>query len=98
MAAFQFGVEKVFNKLSLGGNVEPPNDADVKALRLSFETVGQGHVFSFWDDLSDSEKASFFAQLSKFEPERIAVRSYSSPFVFSRWFLFRPMGGVMEGD
>lgn len=75
MAAFQSGVEKVFNKLSLGGNVEPPNDADVKALRLSFETVGQGHVFSFWDDLSDSEKASFFAQLSKFEPERIAKLS-----------------------
>jgi len=77
-AAIQSGIERALDTLSLGGSAESPNEADVKALRLGFDTVGQGHVFSFWDDLSNSEKATLFAQLSKFEPERIAVRILSS--------------------
>ena len=52
-----------------------PSGNDVQTLRAKFEAVGQGHLFTFWDELSSAEKATFFEQLSKFNPERIAVRA-----------------------
>jgi UDP-N-acetylglucosamine/UDP-N-acetylgalactosamine diphosphorylase len=68
-------IENVLNKLHLSDSLKEPAAEDVQSLRTKFEAVGQGHVFTFWDDLSSTEKAAFYEQLSKFNPERIAVRS-----------------------
>ncbi|TGJ79030.1 hypothetical protein E0Z10_g9737 [Xylaria hypoxylon] len=45
--------------------------ANVAALKAKFESAGQGHVFTFYSSLSDSEKEAFFAQLQKIDPARI---------------------------
>ncbi|GAW11599.1 hypothetical protein ANO14919_009460 [Xylariales sp. No.14919] len=45
--------------------------ANVAALKAKFESAGQGHVFSSYNSLSDSEKEAFFAQLQKIDPARI---------------------------
>jgi hypothetical protein len=81
-ATFKSGIEKVMDKLSLGGSTPEPSAEVVQALRSKFDAVGQGHLFTFWDDLPSAEKAVFFEQLSKFEPERIAVRIFKPLLVF----------------
>jgi UDP-N-acetylglucosamine/UDP-N-acetylgalactosamine diphosphorylase len=75
-------VENVLNKLHLSDSLQEPAAEDVQSLRSKFEAVGQGHVFTFWDELSSTEKAAFYDQLSKFDPERIAVRSRPPPPTF----------------
>ncbi|KAI1128784.1 nucleotide-diphospho-sugar transferase [Nemania abortiva] len=45
--------------------------ANVAALKAKFESAGQGHVFTFYDSLTDSEKETFFQQLQKIDPARI---------------------------
>jgi UDP-N-acetylglucosamine/UDP-N-acetylgalactosamine diphosphorylase len=72
-AAVQSGVEKVLNKLSLGDSSDPPSVEQVQELRAKYAAVDQDHVFAFWDKLSNSEKASFFQQLSSINPERVQV-------------------------
>ncbi|KAF8254048.1 nucleotide-diphospho-sugar transferase [Wilcoxina mikolae CBS 423.85] len=74
-ATIKSGVEKVMDKLSLGDSTKEPSAEDVQALRSKFDAVGQGHLFTFWDDLPSAEKVVFFEQLSKFDPERIAKLS-----------------------
>ncbi|KAI8628977.1 nucleotide-diphospho-sugar transferase [Xylariaceae sp. FL1651] len=52
----------------------PPSQftaANVAALRAKFESAEQGHVFTFYDTLSDSEKEVLFNQLQKIDPARI---------------------------
>lgn len=68
-------VEKVLNKLHLSDSLQEPSAEDVQTLRAKFEAVGQGHVLTFYDELSSTEKASFYEQLSKFDPSRIAKLS-----------------------
>jgi len=70
-AAVQSGVEKVLNKLSLGDSSDPPSVEQVQELRAKYAAVDQDHVFAFWDKLSNSEKASFFQQLSSINPEKV---------------------------
>ena len=66
-----------------------PSVGDVQTLRTKFEAVGQGHLFTFWDELSSAEKVTFFEQLSKFDPERIAVctRPWFVLFFYSLFFI-----------
>ena len=46
---------------------------DVKQLKERFEAVGQGHVFTFYDELSEDEKARLTQQLGGMDPKRISV-------------------------
>ncbi|TGZ85376.1 nucleotide-diphospho-sugar transferase [Ascodesmis nigricans] len=66
-------VKATLDKLS--SHVDEPSQGAVDALRKRFEAVGQGHVFTFWDELSKSEKAEFFKQLEGIDPERVAKLS-----------------------
>ncbi|KAI0640056.1 nucleotide-diphospho-sugar transferase [Trametes polyzona] len=43
----------------------------VDNLRKRYEAAGQGHLFTFWDDLSDSERAALRAQLEDLDIERV---------------------------
>jgi UDP-N-acetylglucosamine/UDP-N-acetylgalactosamine diphosphorylase len=45
--------------------------ASVAALKTRFESAGQGHIFTFYDSLSESEKEAFFNQVQKIDPVRI---------------------------
>ncbi|KAI0392348.1 nucleotide-diphospho-sugar transferase [Xylariaceae sp. FL0594] len=45
--------------------------ASVAALKTAFESAGQGHIFTFYDSLSESEKEAFFHQVQKIDPVRI---------------------------
>ena len=44
---------------------------NVNKLKSQFEGAGQGHVFTFYDELSESEKEAFFNQLLKIDPVRV---------------------------
>ncbi|KAK7756941.1 UDP-N-acetylglucosamine pyrophosphorylase [Diatrype stigma] len=44
---------------------------NVNKLKAKFEGAGQGHVFTFYDELSQGEKEAFFAQLLKIDPDRV---------------------------
>ena len=50
-----------------------PNPDEVLALKAEYQKYGQEHVFAFWDEISDLEKAALFEQLSGFKPARISV-------------------------
>ena len=41
------------------------------ALRAKYEQAGQGHVFTYWDKLSDSERAELTAQLERIDPAQM---------------------------
>ncbi|RDX51147.1 nucleotide-diphospho-sugar transferase [Lentinus brumalis] len=40
-------------------------------LRKRYESAGQGHLFTFWDDLSDTERDALRAQLEALDIERV---------------------------
>ncbi|CEQ41820.1 SPOSA6832_03564, partial [Sporobolomyces salmonicolor] len=48
-----------------------PSAADVQSLRQTWESAGQGHVFTFWDKLSPAEQSSFYQQLLSINPSRV---------------------------
>ena len=41
------------------------------SLRQRYEAAGQGHLFTFWDDLSDTEREALRAQLEALDIERV---------------------------
>lgn len=41
---------------------------DISALKESYKAAGQGHVFTFWDKLSESEQESLVQQLDSLDP------------------------------
>jgi len=47
------------------------SDAAVAALKAEYESANQGHVFKFWDELSQEEKVTFFEQLSNITPSEV---------------------------
>lgn len=60
--------------LTSKGNDAPPSEPqadELRELREKYEKAGQEQVFAFYDDLSISEKASLFAQLSNIDPKHI---------------------------
>lgn len=56
-------------------NPQAPNPGEVLALKSEYQKYGQEHVFAFWDELNDEQKAALFDQLSGFKPARISVCS-----------------------
>ncbi|CEL06756.1 Putative Nucleotide-diphospho-sugar transferase [Aspergillus calidoustus] len=57
------------------GHSEPalrePSAEEVQELKQKYEQSGQSQVFAFFHDLSQTEKAQLFHQLSNFDPTRI---------------------------
>jgi UDP-N-acetylglucosamine/UDP-N-acetylgalactosamine diphosphorylase len=51
----------------------PPGGDELKHTREQYDAAGQGHVFAFWDQLADAEKAALYGQLSKFDPAHISA-------------------------
>lgn len=49
----------------------PPTAEQLSSLRERYTQAGQGHVFTFYDDLSDTDKAALYNQLSLFDPSYI---------------------------
>lgn len=50
---------------------QPPTMADVLALRARYEAAGQGHVFTFWDQLTNEQKEQLAAQLDGLDVQRV---------------------------
>ena len=79
MEAIKGTVNDMLGKLNLSsfndksGPVQVPSEEDLKSLQDKYKKAHQEHVFAFYDELSDEEKAALFAQLSDFDPERINV-------------------------
>ncbi|KAF5866785.1 UDP-N-acetylglucosamine pyrophosphorylase [Aspergillus alliaceus] len=48
-----------------------PSSEEFQQLQQKYNDAGQGHVFTFTDQLSQVEKAQLFHQLSNFDPNRI---------------------------
>lgn len=48
-----------------------PTQEELKELRDNYAKAGQDHVFTFYDDLSTSEKAGLFERLKSFDPQYI---------------------------
>jgi UDP-N-acetylglucosamine/UDP-N-acetylgalactosamine diphosphorylase len=44
---------------------------NVAALKAEYTSAGQGHVFNFWDSLSEGEKESLFHQLDDIKPHEV---------------------------
>ena len=44
---------------------------EVQNLKSVYEKAGQGHVFTYFDSLSESEQKAFFEQLQKVDPARV---------------------------
>jgi UDP-N-acetylglucosamine/UDP-N-acetylgalactosamine diphosphorylase len=67
-------LKETVQSLLHGGNPpkpDVPSDEKVQELRSSYESAGQGQVFTFWDDLDATQKSELFTQLKGFQPERI---------------------------
>ncbi|KAI2614836.1 nucleotide-diphospho-sugar transferase [Hypoxylon sp. NC1633] len=45
--------------------------AEVQNVKAQYEKAGQGHVFTYFDSLSESEQKAFFEQLQKIDPARV---------------------------
>jgi len=52
-----------------------PTDEQVSLLREKYANESQGHVFTFWEDLSPTEQASLYAQLKSLDPGRMTTIS-----------------------
>jgi UDP-N-acetylglucosamine/UDP-N-acetylgalactosamine diphosphorylase len=44
---------------------------DLPALKSKFEAAGQGHLFTFWDQLAPADQAKLGQQLAAIEPSRV---------------------------
>ncbi|KAL7270284.1 UDP-N-acetylglucosamine pyrophosphorylase [Rhizina undulata] len=65
-------ISNALNKLSLS-SVDKPNAQLIENLKAGFEAVGQGHIFAFYESLSEVEQSAFFEQVKGMDPKRIAV-------------------------
>ncbi|KAF3907557.1 hypothetical protein AA313_de0202974 [Arthrobotrys entomopaga] len=63
-------MDRIATALSIGDRPEPPPPESLNDLKQKYTSAGQEHVFNFYDSLSASEKATFFAQLSDIDPVR----------------------------
>ncbi|EER25770.1 UDP-N-acetylglucosamine pyrophosphorylase, putative [Coccidioides posadasii C735 delta SOWgp] len=57
----------------MGFHSKEPSAEELNQLRQKYDEAGQGQVFAFFDELSSTEKAQLFHQLSTFDPNRINV-------------------------
>ncbi|KAI9791712.1 MAG: UDP-N-acetylglucosamine pyrophosphorylase [Peltula sp. TS41687] len=75
-AAVRDTVDSLLDKLHLSSNdtAAPPREPtkeELDTLRTKFNEANQGHVFSFYDSLSSSEKGVLYDQLSSIDPHQI---------------------------
>ncbi|KAL2023625.1 hypothetical protein VTK56DRAFT_1782 [Thermocarpiscus australiensis] len=59
-----------------------PTSQQLSELKHKYTLAGQGHVFTFYDSLSSTEKASLFQQLTLFDPtyiNAIAAKALAPP-------------------
>ena len=56
-----------------GSPSQEPNADELQTLRAKYEKANQDHVFAFYDELNTQEKATLYAQLQSFDPDRINV-------------------------
>lgn len=52
-------------------SILPINESELSALKERFETNGQGHVFKFYEDLEEEQKAVLLKQLMELDVERV---------------------------
>lgn len=71
-------LNNVMSALHLGGKKEdsepppqPPPADELKELREKYEKAGQGHVFTYYDELKPEEKGTLYQQLLPIDPEHI---------------------------
>jgi UDP-N-acetylglucosamine/UDP-N-acetylgalactosamine diphosphorylase len=50
---------------------QPPDAEAVSQLRKAYNEAGQGHVFQFWDALSDARRAELYEQANLIDPSRL---------------------------
>ncbi|BFZ53264.1 UDP-N-acetylglucosamine pyrophosphorylase [Savitreella phatthalungensis] len=56
----------------------PPTDQQLTDLRKRYDSAQQSHVFTFWEDITDIQRAALFNQLDGIDPEaclKIASRA-----------------------
>ena len=46
-----------------------PKDVTEKELKDRYQELGQAHVFGFWEDLTEAERATLLLQATRLEPE-----------------------------
>ncbi|KAK1731861.1 hypothetical protein CaCOL14_009043 [Colletotrichum acutatum] len=67
-------MEAIKSALNIGSSkpaATEPSAEQLTQLKEKYTKAGQDHVFTFYDDLPTSEKATLFEQLSGFDPEHI---------------------------
>jgi UDP-N-acetylglucosamine/UDP-N-acetylgalactosamine diphosphorylase len=67
-------VHSILDKIQGKGDGAAPREPtaeELQQLKQKYETAGQGHVFTFVDELSSAEKGQIYQQLSAFDPARI---------------------------
>src|SRR5436190_23178879 len=69
--AIEAALEKLHLKPSSESAVALPPPDQVSALRAEYAKYSQEQVFSFWDELSRTEQAKLYKQLSSISPSRI---------------------------
>ncbi|KAF9539616.1 UDP-N-acetylglucosamine pyrophosphorylase [Mortierella hygrophila] len=57
--------------VNTGVNTSNSNSDDVRQLIERYQAAGQGHLFNFYDDLNDDEKAKLVSQLEALNVERV---------------------------
>lgn len=74
-AAVKDTVNSLLGKLGVAGAPanppQEPSQEELTSLREKYEKAGQGHVFTFYDEIDVAGKAVLFEQLSKFDPNYI---------------------------
>ncbi|KAL1958844.1 hypothetical protein VTO42DRAFT_3681 [Malbranchea cinnamomea] len=68
-SAVKGAVSNLMAKVPIGKH--EPSVEDINQLKQKYEQAGQGQVFTFFDELSNSEKTALFHQLSGIDPNRI---------------------------
>lgn len=51
--------------------LQPPTDAELATLREKYAAADQEHVFTWWDDLTNGQKAQLYSQLLEIDPAAI---------------------------
>jgi UDP-N-acetylglucosamine/UDP-N-acetylgalactosamine diphosphorylase len=54
-----------------GAAPTPPTEEELKKLKEKYTEAKQDHVFQYWDELADPEKAELFQQLQDIDPEHV---------------------------
>jgi UDP-N-acetylglucosamine/UDP-N-acetylgalactosamine diphosphorylase len=72
-AAVKETVHNILDKIQGKGENTPrePPAEELQQLKEKYEKAGQGHVFTFFNELKSVEKGQLFQQLSTFDPNRI---------------------------